>query len=54
MFSVTVQVKILASSEDCPARYFTKWFHYNVQLNPESNVDIDIEGPAEASWGVYE
>ncbi|CAM9684669.1 unnamed protein product [Ectocarpus sp. 8 AP-2014] len=48
------QVKILVSSEDCPAPYFAKWFHYNIQLNAESNVDIDKEDPVEASWGVYD
>lgn len=53
MLSAT-QVKILVSSEDCPAPYFAKWFHYNIQLNAESNVDIDKEDPVEASWGVYE
>lgn len=48
------QIKILVSSEDCPAPYFTKWFHYNMQLNPETGVDIDNEDPIEASWGVHE
>ena len=48
------KVKILVSSEDCPASYFAKWFHYNVQLNAESNVDIDKEDPIESSWGVHE
>lgn len=48
------QVRILVSSEDCPSSYFAKWFHYNVQLNAESNVDIDNEDPIEASWGVHE
>eukprot|EP00903_Cladosiphon_okamuranus_P013711 g12767.t1 len=51
---VMENVKILVSSEDCPAPYFAKWFHYNVQLNAESNVDIDKEDPVEASWGVYD
>lgn len=48
------QVKVLVSSEDCPSAYFSKWFHYNVQLNPEDNVDVDSEDTLEASWGVFE
>ncbi|CAM9823574.1 unnamed protein product [Laminaria digitata] len=51
---VMENVKILMSSEDCPTPYFAKWFHYNVQLNAESNVDIDKEDPIEASWGVHD
>ncbi|CAM9440759.1 unnamed protein product, partial [Hapterophycus canaliculatus] len=51
---VMENVKILVSSEDCPAPYFAKWFHYNIQLSAESNVDIDKEDSVEASWGVYD
>lgn len=48
------QVKILVSSEDCPAPYFSKWFHYNVQLTAETNVDIENEDLVEASWVAHE
>lgn len=48
------QVKIVVSSEDCPASHFKKWFHYMVQLNAETNVDLENEEPVDASWEVYE
>ncbi|CAM9607652.1 unnamed protein product [Ascophyllum nodosum] len=51
---VLEKVKILVSSEDCPSPYFTKWFHYDLQLNEENNVDINNEDPIEASWGVHD
>ncbi|CAM9216123.1 unnamed protein product, partial [Choristocarpus tenellus] len=47
-------IKILVSSEDCPTPYFPKWFNYYVQVNPESNIDINREDPIEASWGVLD
>ncbi|CAN0346994.1 unnamed protein product [Discosporangium mesarthrocarpum] len=51
---VMENVKVLCCSEDCPASYFSKCFHYYLQLNPESNLDIDNEDPIEASWGILD
>eukprot|EP00953_Heterococcus_sp_UTEX-ZZ885_P017053 9562-Heterococcus_DN1.PRE.5 len=46
--------RILAACEDCPTPYFSKWFHYSVQLQPDASVDIEKEDPVEAAWGVLD
>lgn len=46
--------RILAACEDCPTPYFSKWFHYSIQLKPDLSVDLDKEDAVEAAWGVQD
>ncbi|CAM9183938.1 unnamed protein product [Chrysoparadoxa australica] len=47
-------IKIVAASDDCPTTYFSRWYHYCLQLPAETGLDIDNEDPVEAAWGVQD